>query len=693
MSLLQRLYVEAYEARSRAQSRQFHESLSTVVQAVAPEEALKRIVNAAQALSAARYVALQVAIATSAVSAFFAKQGDDGDVHVDGEPPPWCGSLAAQLTGEQAMCFEEVGPLYRDATGAEARDGACLGVALRSARGVLGHLFVVPEQHSPHHLRRIEALASYASAVLHTSLMQAEMHGEIDLLNTVSRQTSLELQHFRSLLRESEQRLENLVRHLPEGVVMLDGDLRIVMANPSGQNYLSVLAGVGVGERLAVLGVYPMELLLLQPEEGHYHEVESQEVSPRVFEVEVNALQSEASTSGWLLVLHEVTENRQVRQQLRQKEHLANMGQGVAGMAHDFNNLLSGTISLARSLEVFDGMPSVARDRLARIVELGKHGSNLVRQMIDVTPAPTNTAQPLNVNDFLSETCEMLKPVIPKQVYFFLASDAGEHVARIDAEPLQQALMNLAVNAVDAMPQGGKLRLGLSRTLCPPGEPPPCAGMPPGEWVVLTLTDTGTGIPADALPHVLNPFFTTKPPGKGTGLGLSQVHGIIKQHQGYMSIESREGEGTSILIYLPSAMGDMTVLRASMEEELPKGQGEVVLLVDDEIIVREGSKALLEYLGYQVLTADNGQHALEVYRGHQSDIVLVLTDMVMPEIDGVKLFHQLRQMNPGVLSVMMTGYPLGEERQQLLEQGIVDWLQKPLDLEILAQTVHRILAR
>ncbi len=362
-------------------------------------------------------------------------------------------------------------------------------------------------------------------------------------------------------------------------------------------------------------------------------------------------------------------------------------------MAHDFNNLLSGTISLARSLEVLDGIPSVARDRLARIVELGKHGSNLLRQMIDVTPAPTNMAQPLNVNAFLSETCEMLKHVIPKHVYFFLASDAGEHVARIDPEPLQQALMNLVVNAVDAMPQGGKLRLGLSRTVCLAGEPPPCTGMPPGEWVSLTLTDTGSGIPADALPHVLNPFFTTKPPGKGTGLGLSQVHGIIKQHQGYMDIESREGEGTTILIYLPSVADDLAVLQAAMEEELPKGQGEVILLVDDEIIVREGSKTLLEYLGYQVLTADNGLHALEVYREHREEIVLVLTDMVMPEIDGVKLFHQLRQLNLNVVSVMMTGYPLGEERHQLLEQGIVDWLQKPLDLEILAQTVHRILAR
>ncbi|ETW98313.1 MAG: hypothetical protein ETSY1_19265 [Candidatus Entotheonella factor] len=536
-------------------------------------------------------------------------------------------------------------------------------------------------------LKRIEALAGYAGAALRARLMQADMQIQIDRLKTTSR----DLQQLRPLLRETQQRLEKLIQHLPQGIVMLDTAFHVVMVNPLGQDYLAVLADIGVGERLAALGVYPIELLLLMPEEGHHHEVESQETAPRAFEVEVHALESQGEAGGWLLVLNDVTEKRQVRQQLQQKEHLANVGQGVAGMAHDFNNLLSGTISLARSLEVLDGMPAVARDRLARIVELGQHGSSLVRQMIDVTPAPTNIAQPLNVDVFLSETCELLKHVIPKQIYFFLASDAGQHVARIDAVPLQQALMNLVANAVDAMPQGGKLRLGLSRATCLAGEPTPCPDMPPGEWVVLTVSDTGSGIPADALPHVFESFFTTKPPGKGTGLGLSQVHSIVKQHQGYMNIESEEGEGTSVLIYLPAVHDRTAVVGADREEDLPQGQGEVVLLVDDEIIVREGSKALLEYLGYQVLTADNGQHALDVYRSHQDEIALVLTDMVMPEIDGVRLFHQLRQLNPEVLSVLMTGYPLGEERQQLLQQGIVDWIQKPLDLAVLAQTVHRIL--
>ncbi|WP_143308183.1 hybrid sensor histidine kinase/response regulator [Candidatus Entotheonella palauensis] len=693
MQLLRRQYLEAYETLAQAQHQQFQEGVSAMVEADMPEEMLKRLVTIVQALSDARYVALHVTVETSAISPFVAKDGAGAEAVTGDEPPAWCEALATHLDRGQAVRFDDPGSLRRDLTLDDAWDGECIGVTLRSVRGVLGHLFLVSQHPSVDRLKRIEALAVYAGTTLHASLMQADMRSRINRLNTTSHQASRDVRQLRTRLRETQQRLENLVQHLPQGIMMLDTAFHVVMANPLGQDYLAVLAGIGAGERLTALGVYPIELLLLVPEQGHHHEIESQETPPRVFEVEVNTLQSQGEADGWLLVLHEVTEKRQVRQQLLQKEHLANMGQGVAGMAHDFNNLLSGTISLARSLEVLDGMPSVAQDRLARIVELGKHGSNLVRQMIDVTPSPTNTAQPLNVDVFLSETCEMLKHVIPKQVYFFLASDAGQHVARINAAPLQQALMNLVVNAIDAMPQGGKLRLGLSRTICFAGEPPPCPDMPLGEWVVLTLTDTGSGIPADVLPHVLESFFTTKPPGKGTGLGLSQVHGIVKQHQGYMNIESQEGEGTSVFIYLP-AVDDVTAgLGAEMEEDLPQGQGEVVLLVDDEIIVREGSKALLEYLGYQVLTADNGLHALDVYRAHQHEIALVLTDMVMPEIDGVKLFHQLRQLNPEVMSVLMTGYPLGEERQQLLQQGIADWLQKPLDLAVLAQTVNRILAR
>ncbi len=264
---------------------------------------------------------------------------------------------------------------------------------------------------------------------------------------------------------------------------------------------------------------------------------------------------------------------------------------------------------------------------------------------------------------------------------------------RADAELLRQALMNLVLNAVDAMPNGGKLQLGLSHLTCRPGEPTPCSGMPAGDWAVLTVADTGVGIPAEALSHVFESFFTTKPPEKGTGLGLAQVQDIIKQHQGYVQLESREGAGTTVSIYLPVEAANMAESRSTMEEDLLRGGGEVILLVDDEDIVREGSQALLEYLGYRVLTAENGRHALEVYHAHQHEIEFVLTDIVMPEIDGVQLFHRLRELNPDVRIVMMTGYPLGNERRELLEQGMVDWVQKPLDLALLAETVHRGLTR
>ncbi len=488
-----------------------------------------------------------------------------------------------------------------------------------------------------------------------------------------------------------KQQFDNVVEHVPEGILILDADFRVTMANSVGRNHLSVLADTGIGDILTSLGSYPIELMIRPTKDGSPHQIESPGKSSQVFKVEVHAQQTHSALEGWILVLHDMTEAHQVQQRRQQQARQANIEACLAGVVHDFNNLLSGTISLAQSLQVIGGMPKIAQEHLTRIVELGKHGSDLVQQMLNFSPTSNNMLAPLNLNAFLSETCEMLKHVIPEQVYFFLAGDAGAHRVQIDAEHLQQALMNLVVNAVDAMPNGGKLRLGLSRFTCLPHDLPPCPGMPVGEWVVLTVMDTGMGISVEALPHVFESFFTTKPPGNGTGLGLAQVHRLIKQYKGYMRLESREGEGTTVFIYLPAVEASPIVPRTEREDDIPSGHGEMILLVDDELIVREGSKALLEYLGYQVLTANDGEHALEIYRAHQDDIALVLIDMVMPKIDGIKLFQRLQALNPAVLSVMMTGDPLHEERQQFLRRGIVAWVQKPLDLAILAQTIQRSL--
>ncbi len=412
IDVLRRQYLETYEVLSQ-QQQQLHEWIASIVKVGSPEETLKRIVAAVHALSGASYTALHLAVETSEISSCFVKTPEDKEAVMGDELPAWCVPLAASMSDGQSICLDDVRPLLHDLTGDGALGGACLGVALKSESGVVGHLFCMhQEAQSRFHasdLKRIETLALHASEAIGTSLIHAEMRAHTRLLYTISSQTSLSLQQFRIRLRDNQNRLESLVQHFPDGVLMLGTDYRVVMANPAGRDYLAILTDTSVGKPLTALGIYPIEFLLLAPEEGRRYEVESLSAPSRVFDVEVNVLQTGQTADGWLLVLHDVSERRQVRQHIQQQEHLANVGQLVAGVAHDFNNLLSGTIGMARSLEVLDGMPPAAQERLARIVELGTQGSKLVRQMLDFTPTSMHALQPLDLNVFLTETCEMLK--------------------------------------------------------------------------------------------------------------------------------------------------------------------------------------------------------------------------------------------------------------------------------------------
>jgi signal transduction histidine kinase/ActR/RegA family two-component response regulator len=521
---------------------------------------------------------------------------------------------------------------------------------------------------------------------------EAFSEDQVRLLYTVANHASLSIQRLRTLLAEAQQqRLESLVEHFPEGILMVDADLRLVLANPVAKEYLVALTDTGVGESLTRLGRCPIDELLRPPPEGLYHEVEAGIPSYRVFEVAVRSLEIGPESGGWVLVLRDVTEERQLQERVQQQERLAAVGQLAAGIAHDFNNLLTGIIGFADILQKRPDMPEPARARLGRIVEQGERGAYLVRQILDFSRTSVSQLLPLNLIPFLKEATRFLERTIPENIRIALDIEPGEYVVRADPTQIQQILTNLAVNAWDAMLAEGELKLRLSHFTRQPGQRPPCFGMPPGEWEVLSVSDSGTGIPADALPRIFEPFFTTKEPGKGTGLGLAQVYGIVKQHEGYISAESRDGEGTTFAIYLPTLATRTTIPPAEDPEDMPRGHGETVLLVEDEPAVLEVGTAILEELGYQVLTATNGHRALEVYAAHQDEIALVLMDMVMPEMGGVQLFHALRELYPAVKAVMTTGYPLEEEGKQLLGQGILAWLQKPMKPAQLAQIVSRAL--
>jgi CheY-like chemotaxis protein len=383
---------------------------------------------------------------------------------------------------------------------------------------------------------------------------------------------------------------------------------------------------------------------------------------------------------------------RDTQAQLIHAEKMSAIGQLAAGIAHDFNNIMAViTLYTSASLRIPHLSPDI-QERLLAINRQAKRASNLIQQILDFSRRAVLERRPMDLVPFLREQVRLLERTLPESIKITVAYGSDDHMIFADPTRMQQVVMNLALNARDAMPEGGELHFELARIRVEDEEEPPLPEVKAGEWVRLSATDTGTGIPPDALPHIFEPFFTTKAPGKGSGLGLAQIHGIVKQHEGEIGVESQMGQGTTFHIYLPTLpvpQPEPLILEA---QALVKGQGETLLVVEDNPAARKALVDSLEQLDYLVLAAENGQEALAIFEQRSQEIALVLSDVVMPELGGVALLRALRQRDPTVPVVMLTGHSMKEELDRLRAQGLNAWMPKPPSLEQLAQVVAQVLA-
>jgi two-component system cell cycle sensor histidine kinase/response regulator CckA len=288
-----------------------------------------------------------------------------------------------------------------------------------------------------------------------------------------------------------------------------------------------------------------------------------------------------------------------------------------------------------------------------------------------------------------------LERTLPENIAVKLTFEAADsYIANADPTRIQQTIMNLVVNARDAMPDGGDLLLALK--LCTfEADALPLPDMTPGQWIRLAVSDTGMGIAPDALPHVFEPFFTTKAPGQGTGLGLAQVYGIVRQHDGFIDLVSRPGQGTTFTLYFPYGP-EQAAAPVLNGESLIRGHGETILVVEDDPAIRSALSASLELLNYRVLSARHGVEALALWDANRAVISLVLSDVVMPEMGGIALFHALQQRDPDVKVMLLTGHMLEQHLEDQLKmlkaRGLAEWMQKPPALSRLAETLARILS-
>jgi CheY-like chemotaxis protein len=355
----------------------------------------------------------------------------------------------------------------------------------------------------------------------------------------------------------------------------------------------------------------------------------------------------------------------------------------AGGIAHDFRNFLTSIILYAQIPLRKPDIPGDVKKSLETVVGEAQQAANLVQQILDFSRRSVIRTERLDLGTLTQEVTEILQKTIPENISVTLERPSNRCVVNADPTRIQQVLMNLALNARDAMPDGGKLRITLARLRVEAGEEP-LPEMTAGEWACLSVSDTGTGIDESVEEHLFEPFFTTKEPGKGTGLGLAQVYGIVKQHDGHIDVETAVGAGTTFRIYLPID-GDKGRITTDRRSTLVPGRGETILLVEDEERVREAIGRVLESLGYRALTAANGREAKRL--AEKVDFDLLITDLVMPEMGGRTLIESLEKKRPGLKAIAMTGYAVEDDLQGLTAHVI----QKPLDLETLAQTIRQAL--
>jgi signal transduction histidine kinase/FixJ family two-component response regulator len=387
---------------------------------------------------------------------------------------------------------------------------------------------------------------------------------------------------------------------------------------------------------------------------------------------------------------------RRSEEQLRQAQKMEAIGHLAGGVAHDFNNLLAVIRGNCELALMTDGQLSKTdRDGLTQVVAAADRAANLTRQLLTFSRKQVMQSQPLDLNDVIGNFTKMLQRIIGEDVQLQCNYAARLLAVQADVGMLEQVLVNLAVNARDAMPKGGQLLIVTETTRLDAAYATTHPAASAGEFVCLSVTDTGTGIATEHLPHIFEPFFTTKDVGKGTGLGLATAYGIVQQHQGWIEVSSKPGVGSTFRIFLPAIEARPA---ASPEAEpvaaKPVGGSETILLVEDEEAVRSLTRRVLKQYGYHVHEAASGPEALELWCAHKAEIALVLTDMIMPQhMSGRELVEQLLAERPTLKVIIMSGYSCESvsEDTAFLRRTRTRFLQKPCDSRTLLRTVRESL--
>jgi two-component system cell cycle sensor histidine kinase/response regulator CckA len=531
----------------------------------------------------------------------------------------------------------------------------------------------------------LEQFASQAAIAIHNARLFERATKEIE----ERRQAEAAQERLLAEIQNQAGRVQQLMETVPESVLLLSDRHEIILANPLGRQALRLLTDVQEGDVLTHLASRPLPELLTSPPQGLWHEITFED---RTFEVTSRPVEVGPMPKGWVLVLRDVTQEREIQQGQRQQERLAAVGQLAAGIAHDFNNIMSVIVLYAQIALRSTDLSSDLQERLSIISKQAHRATALIQQILDFSRRTVLERRPLDLLPIIKEEVKLLERTLPENVRITLDQHNDVYTVNADVTRMQQVVMNLAVNARDAMPDGGNLAITLDRLWVRNKREAPLVELECGEWVRISVSDNGQGIPPAVMPHIFEPFFTTKAPDQGTGLGLAQVYGIVKQHGGHIQAESQIGRGATFTVYLPALPIPVGHDLQEIAHALPLGDGETILLTEDNADTRSALANSLALLNYRVLEAANGLEALALHERYDGQIKVVLSDMVMPQMGGRALLRALVERDAATRVILMTGHPMEADEPLLSALGAAGWLHKPVSLNRLAETIAGALA-
>ncbi len=499
-------------------------------------------------------------------------------------------------------------------------------------------------------------------------------------------------------LLESERRFREVVENAPEGIVLISG-LAYRYLNPAAVRMLGANSAEEMIGRPAIEDVHPEER---QIAELRIRNVEEDRAAPAMerrmlrrdgteFRTEVLAVPiAHDGRTAAMAFYRDITERHHLEEQLRQSQKMENMGRLAGGVAHDFNNMLTVINGYSGMLLEKPTLAPDTREAVQEIRSAGERAAALTRQLLAFSRKQGVEPKPLNLNTVVEEEAGMLRRLIGEDVAIEIRLDPRPDLVLADRAQLQQVLMNLTVNARDAMPWGGTIVIETAREELPsaPADAPDAA---PGSYAVLAVSDTGTGMSPEVLERIFEPFFTTKPPDIGTGLGLATVYGIVRQARGFIRVSSVVGESSTFRVYLPHTERTPEETPAVTATGVPVVVRETLLVVEDQDNVRRLAIEVLRRCGYRVVEAAGGAEALELFHRDANRIDLLLADVVMPGMSGGELATRLRRIRPDLPVVLTTGYA-PERFAARVPVDLEDYLRKPFTPDQLLAKVRDRLA-